>query len=186
MANVTLPEEKRGNKSQGWLQSDKQSHIHMWQLGLKHPTALAVLHFMISKLTRGTNGIVISAPALARQMGISERTAKTATGILRDMKFVQILKSGNTNVYIVNSKVAWQGNRGMRYTAFNAQLLVDEQEQIKTIEELDIEADELLDVPIMELEMDMEAIERNTLDLETLPAAAAEEKPSENPQKSLL
>lgn len=154
-ANVTVPEAKdetRGNPSQGWLQSDKSAHKQMWQLGLKHPMALAVLHFMISKLQRGTSGIIISAPALARQMNISERSAKSATAILRDMKFVQILKSGNTNVYIVNSRVAWQGNRGMRYASFNAQLLVDEQEQTKSIEEVMQENEELIDVPVMEFE----------------------------------
>lgn len=166
MTNVTLPpeDEKRGNKTQGWLQSDKEAHVPMWKLGLKHPTALAVLHFMISKLSRGANGIVISAPALARQMGISERTAKTATGILRDKKFLQILKSGNTNAYIVNSKVAWQGNRGMRYASFNAQLLVDEQEQNNSIEELEAEADELIDVPLLEMEIDHESIAARTID----------------------
>lgn len=177
--NVTLPDEidprridQRGNKSQGWLQSDKQAHIHMWQLGMKHPTALAVLHFMISKLNRGANGIVISAPALARQMGISERTAKTATTVLRDTKFVQILKSGNTNVYIVNSQVAWQGSRGQRHASFNAQLIIDEQEQLKTIEDLEIENRELIEVPEMLLEMDQEAIDQRTI--------------AESPQKSLL
>lgn len=170
--NITVPDEinindlkidSPGNRSQGWLQSDKDAHKYMWQLGLKHPTALIVLHFMISKLNRGANGIVISAPALARQIGISERTAKAATAVLRDTKFVQILKSGNTNIYIVNSKVAWAGNRGMRYASFNAQLIIDEQEQIKSIEELEIENSELLEVPEMMIEFDPEAIEKKII-----------------------
>lgn len=153
--NIALADEKEpkpGNQMQGWVQNDKESHSHMWKLGVKHPTALAVLHFMISRLNRGAAGIVISAPAMARAMGISERTAKSATSILRDKKFVQILKSGNTNVYIVNSRVAWQGPRGARHAVFNAQILVDETEQMKTIEELDIEASELVDVPLIEME----------------------------------
>lgn len=151
--NVTIPEAgKPGNHSQGWVQSDKDAHKAMWKLGIKHPSALAVLHFMISKLNRGAGGIVISAPALARAMEISERTAKAAVAVLRDAKFVQILKSGNTNIYIVNSKVAWQGNRGMRYASFNAQLVIDEEEQVKELDELLREADELIDVPVMEME----------------------------------
>lgn len=178
MTNVTLadPDDKRGNKSQGWMQSDKQAHISMWKLGMKHPTALAVLHFMISKLSRGANGIVISSAALARAMDISERTAKSATAILRDAKFVQILKSGNTNVYIVNSKVAWQGNRGMRYSSFNAQLIVDEQEQTKSIEDLQIENAELIEVPVMEVEIDLDAIEKRTIN----------DKEDDNLQQKLL
>jgi len=163
-ANVTLPAGlKRGNPSQGWLQSDKDSHTPMWQLGVKYPTALAVLHFMISRLQRGANGLVISAPALARAMGISERTAKSATAVLRDMKFVQILKSGNTNVYIVNSRVAWQSARGARYASFNAQIVVDEQEQHRTVEEIDAEAAGLNEVPVMEISDD--GLEGKTLEM---------------------
>lgn len=156
MPNIVLPDEdesKRGNKSQGWVQSDKDAHTSMWKMGLKAPTALAVLHYMISKLNRGANGIVISAPVLARQMGISERTAKSAVATLRDAKFVQILKSGNTNVYIVNSKVAWQTARGMRYASFNAQLIIDEKEQVKPLNEILQDTSELLDVPIMDIEL---------------------------------
>lgn len=175
--NLTLPNQNDmtsdgptpGNQGpQGWLQSDKQSHEAMWKLGTKYPTALAVLHFMISKLARGASGVIISAPAMARQMGISERSAKAAVAVLRDMKFVQILKSGNTNAYIVNSRVAWQGKRGFRYASFNAQIIVDEQEQARTVEELIQEGGELIDVPVMEF-ID-ETPGQTTLDLEA-PAA---------------
>jgi hypothetical protein len=176
MANVTVPEDnERGNKMQGWLQSDKASHQAMWQLALKHPMALAVLHFMISKLSRGTSGVIISAPAMARQMGISERSAKSATAVLRDAQFVQILKSGNTNVYIVNSKVAWQGNRGMRYASFNAQILVDEQEQQKSIEELVQENGDLIDVPLMEFDEPVEPEASVPTDINTPPVAGAQQ-----------
>ena len=153
MTNITIPSDAdpRGNRSQGWLQSDKDAHKMMWQLGLKHPSALAVLHFMISKMSRGANGIIISAPALARQVGLSERTVKAAVAVLRESQFVQVLKTGNTNAYIINSKVAWQGARGLRYASFNAQILVDEQEQQETVESLQEAADQQIDVPIMQM-----------------------------------
>lgn len=178
--NITLPDSDPGvgNKTQGWLQSDKQAHTSMWQMGLKHPSALAVLHFMISKLQRGANGIVISSEALARQMDISQRTAKSATKILKDGKFVQVLKSGNSNVYIVNSKVAWQGHRGMRYASFNAQLLVDETEQLTSVEELEIENRELLEVPVMEMEFDIAAVSK--------PVGKKTKRLPANPQQDLL
>jgi hypothetical protein len=164
MTNITLPPDGRGNKTQGWLQSDKDAHKAMWQLGVKHPSALAVLHFMISKMSRGTNGVVISAAAMSRQMGISARTAQAAVAVLQQNKFVQILKSGNANVYVINSKVAWQGHRGMRYASFNAQLIVDEQEQVKKLEDLVHDAEELLEVPVMGMEPEDE--EGKTIDMD--------------------
>ena len=165
--NITLPGqelETRGNKTQGWLQSDKEAHQAMWKLGIKHPMALAVLHFMVSKLSRGTNGVVISAAALAKQMGLAPRTVQNTITILRDCKFVQVLKSGNVNVYIINSRVAWQGDRGMRYASFNAQILVDESEQAQPVDELIAQAEEMMQVPVMHFneEIQLDAIEPET------------------------
>lgn len=166
--NVTLlppageeVQDPRGNRSQGWLQSDKAAHQAMWKLGVKHPLALAVLHFMVSKLSRGTNGVVISAAALAKQMGIAPRTVQNTIAVLRDCKFVQVLKSGNVNVYIINSRVAWQGDRGMRFASFNAQILVDESEQVKPVDELIEEGEQLLQVPVMTFneEIQLDAID---------------------------
>lgn len=161
-SNVTLPEEvadlpdARGNRGQGWVQTDKMAHQAMWQLGIKHPMALAVLHFMVSRLNRGTNGVVISAASLARQMGIAPRTVQSTITVLRDCKFVQVLKTGNTNVYIINAHVAWQGERGSRFAAFNAEIIVDEREQEKSVEELIEQSDKMLPVPVMEFDQQID------------------------------
>lgn len=160
--NITLPQDDdRGNKTQGWLQSDKAAHQAMWKLGIQHPMALSVLHFMVSKLSRGTNGVVMSAAAIAKQMGISQRTVQNTIVVLRDCKFVQVLKSGNANVYIINSRVAWQGERGARFASFNAQILVDESEQAQQVDELISQAEEMLPVPLMHFneEIQLDAIE---------------------------
>ena len=94
------------------MQVEKKVHQKMWKFGLKNPTALSVLHFLTSRLHRGTNGVVMSYAAMASAMGIAERTAKTAVAALADARFLQILKSGKSNVYIINAQVAWQGERG--------------------------------------------------------------------------
>jgi hypothetical protein len=147
-----LPEDARGNRGQGWVQTEKRAHQAMWKLGVKHPMALSVLHFMVSRLNRGTNGVVISANALAQQMGISTRTVQSTIAVLRDCKFVQVLKTGNTNIYIINSQIAWQGDRGSRFASFNAEILIHENEQEKPVDDLIAEANEQLPVPVMEFD----------------------------------
>jgi hypothetical protein len=42
---------------------------------------------------------------------------------------VQIIKAGGVSVYVVNSRVAWQGERGARYAAFGADVIAIESEQ---------------------------------------------------------
>lgn len=92
-------------KPRGRPQSDQAMSQAMWKLGVKHPIALSVLHFMVSKLSDGTTGLMISAAALARQMGIAPRTVQNTVKVLRDCNFIQVMKSGNVNVYIINSAI---------------------------------------------------------------------------------
>lgn len=99
-----MKETASGNTQlRGRLQPEKAMSQAIWKLGVKHPLALSVLHFMVSKLSDGTTDLMISASALARQMGIAPRTAQNTIRVLRDCKFIQVMKSGNVNVYIINS-----------------------------------------------------------------------------------
>ncbi len=66
----------------------------------------------------------------------------------------------------------WDGGDGFSPRSGFVQLIIDEQEQLKTIEDLEIENRELIEVPEMLLEMDQEAIDQRTI--------------AESPQKSLL
>jgi len=84
-------------------QSGQATSQAMWKLGVKHPIALSVLHFMVSKLSYSTDGLRISAAALAKQMGIAPRTVQNTIRVLKDCNFIQVMKSGNVNVYIINS-----------------------------------------------------------------------------------
>jgi len=147
MSNITLPKQNKGNFTQGWLQVDKLTHQKMWQFGLKKPAALSVLMFLTSRLNRGTNGVIMSYKAISETMGISESTSKRAINDLSKAKFIQVLKSGSANIYVINSRVAWQGKRGQRYANFNAEITLTESEQTRSVDELIAESEELPIIP---------------------------------------
>lgn len=149
MANITLPKKDGRGISQGWLQSDKKAHQAMWQFGLKNPTALSLLHFFTSRMDRGTNGVIMSSLAIAEVTGVAQRTVKAATKALAEANFIQVLKSGKSNVYIINNQVAWQGKRGSRYAAFGAEIMLTEGEQTTPVDQLIEEAKTLIQVPSM-------------------------------------
>ena len=150
--NLTVLGDKdnhRGNV-QGWVQTDKATHQDMWKLNLEMPSALTILHFFISRMARGSNGVVMSHKAIANTIGMTDKTVMRATKLLDDRRFIQTLKSGNQNAYIINSKVAWQGPRGSRYVTFSADILVHECEQAKPVDQLIEEQKELKRVPILD------------------------------------
>ena len=144
MPNVSLPDGR--GQQQGWLQVDKKVHQKMWKFGLKNPTALSVLHFLTSRLHRGTNGVVMSYAAMAAAMGIADRTAKTAVAALADARFIQILKSGKSNVHHQLSG-GLAGREGARFAAFNAEIVLAEAEQMEPVDKLIEDARELMTVP---------------------------------------
>lgn len=148
-ASIHHDEDARGDV-QGWLQVEKKAHRAMAIFGAKNGTALAVLHLLTARLNRGTNAVIMSHEAIASAIGITSRTAKEATKKLEAAKFVQVLKSGTSNVYVINSRVAWQGVRGMRHASFNAELVVVEQEQDRPVDQLIEESKTLQHVPILD------------------------------------
>jgi hypothetical protein len=149
---VKLGEKKKaGRPLQGWTQTDVIAHDQMWRLGIKSPMALPLLHYMISHMVRKTTIFVASAKTLANELGCSDRTIQQAVKVLKNYNFLQVLKSGNANVYVINSQVAWRGARGMRHATFDATIHVSEVEQESSIEQLEEEATKLIPVPDMSI-----------------------------------
>lgn len=151
MTKISIPSDvPNQGQVQGWLQVDKRVHQKMGLFGLKHPSALALLHFMTSRLHRGTNGVLMSLDALVGITGLSKRTVQNSIKALSDARFIQILKSGKSNVYIINSQVAWQGPRGHRFAVFNAEIMVSEGEQDLPVDDLIDQGKKLESVPIFD------------------------------------
>ena len=62
---------------------------------------------LISKNMDGSNALVISMAALSEIMGLSRQTISKAVKYLSDNGWVCVMKSGTSNVYIINPDVAW-------------------------------------------------------------------------------
>ncbi len=92
----------------------------------------------------------MSLDALVGITGLSKRTVQNSIKALSDARFIQILKSGKSNVYIINSQVAWQGPRGHRFAVFNAEIMVSEGEQDLPVDDLIDQGKKLESVPIFD------------------------------------
>jgi len=108
----------------------------MRKLQDKSPMALSVLLFLTERMTR-QNAIVISQPTLAEILGCNPSSIYRAINLLRSENWVQVVKIGQTNGYLVNSKVVWRSHQEKRYGYFNAEVIASETEQNQTIEELE-------------------------------------------------
>lgn len=115
-----------------WVQVDR-SALERWSLlTIKAPRASALLQVMVGQMGRH-NALVTSQDTLARLMGCNVRTVQRALDVLVAENWIEVRRigpSGNGSAYVVNSRVAWSGQRdGIRYALFEAAVLVSDAEQ---------------------------------------------------------
>jgi biotin operon repressor len=144
MVNAVVPLAKEKPPTFGWLQFEKKAIGELQKLAMSSPAAMGTLMYMVNHMSR-SNALVVSQKAIAEGIGTSRETVNKAMKYLANHNFVQILKAGGATVYVVNSKVAWQGERGARYAAFGADVIAIESEQDRSIDD----ATPLKQVPIL-------------------------------------
>jgi hypothetical protein len=135
MTNISVPtKDNELAPNFGWLMMDKKPIQAMKRLAVAHPIAMGALMHMVENMSR-SNAFMASQQSIAKALGVTSRAIKTAVAELETQKFVQIIKIGTANAYIVNTKVAWQGNRGARFAHFHADIVAYEVEQSRDIDD---------------------------------------------------
>lgn len=112
----------------GWLQLEKKAAQELQALIQKSPVAACTLMYMVNNMSR-SNALVVSQQVIADGINAKRQTVNQAIRYLVEHNFIQVVKAGGVGVYVVNSRVMWQGNRGARYAAFGADIIAVESEQ---------------------------------------------------------
>lgn len=134
MVNAVVPLSQDRPPTFGWLQLEKKAAKELESLAIRSPAAMGTLVYMINRMSR-SNALVVSQGAIAQTLGISLKSVGNSVKLLTAHNFIQTIKVGNTSVYVVNSRVAWQGERGARYAAFGADVIALETEQDHPIDD---------------------------------------------------
>lgn len=83
------------------------------------------LFMLLIKHMDGTNALAVSMVALTEIIGLSRQSVSKSIKYLKDNGWIDVLKTGSSNVYIVNPDVAWTsyGNQ-KQYCKFRANVLL--------------------------------------------------------------
>jgi biotin operon repressor len=112
----------------------------------RSPAAWQVFTLLVERMNKG-NALVISQATMAQILGYTRTTINSAVKLLEAEHWLQVVKIGQANGYLINSKVVWRDHSGKRYGTFNAQVVVSEDEQSRPVE--DWENIELRHVPVL-------------------------------------
>lgn len=114
-----------------FVQTDRATHEAWAKFSVKRPSASGVLHLLVANVGRN-NAVIISQKTIAKVLGISDRTVRTALSDLEAGNWLQIVKigAGREAAYVINDRVAWADKRdNLRISRFTAEVIADFDDQ---------------------------------------------------------
>lgn len=112
----------------GFTQFYDDKMNHLMQLS-SNPAAMKLFLWLAQHMDK-RNAIVVSQEALSEALDVSRMTIHRAVGVLKEKKILDVIKSRSSNIYAINSEIAWKDNaEGKRYAYFTAKVYVVESEQ---------------------------------------------------------
>ena len=117
------------------------------ELSRRSPSAVQVFMLLTERMNK-TNAIVISQSTLCQILNYGRTAIHNAIRLLESERWLQIVKIGTANGYVINSKVVWRDHSGKRYASFYAEVVVSESDQGRPVEDWDNV--ELRHVPVLQ------------------------------------
>lgn len=115
-------------KNKDFIQLYRDHIDDVARLAREQPRAYDLFMFFIKHMD-GTNALCVSMQALAEIMNLSRQSLSKSVKYLKENGWICVLRSGSSNVYIINPDVAWTsyGNQ-KQYCRFQASILLSSSE----------------------------------------------------------
>ena len=139
-------EREKKSPYENWIQINKDAYKSEDWLMAKSPIAYRVFKFLMNNMD-GYNAVVCSYKVLQEYFDISQDTVRRAIKLLKEKKYVDVHKSGTSNIYTVNKRIAWNSwGKNYRYAKFGANIVLTESEQdsskVKTVKHKEVQLKE--------------------------------------------
>lgn len=119
------------DKNRNFVQLNRDFMMDIAALGKENPTALTVFLF-ISQNMDGNNALCISMKALEEALELSRSTLSRAVKHLKDKGWMCVLKTGTSNVYVINPEIEWTSWANQKqYCKFQTNVIVTPSENIE-------------------------------------------------------
>ena len=125
--------DKRAKQSpyKNWYQFNLDHNKEMMWLAKNAPRAHLILLFLLEHMDC-YNAVVCSYQVICEALDIGRTTASQSIKLLKEKGFIVILKSGTSNVYVVNDDLAWKSwAKNKRYSKFPANVILAASENVE-------------------------------------------------------
>lgn len=116
------------DKNRDFVQFYRAFMDDVTQLGTDSPVAFKLFMF-ITKHMDNNNALCVSMKALEEMLRCSRQTLSKAVKYLKENGWLCVLKSGTTNIYIINPNIVWTSyDNQKQYCKFQTNVMVSPSE----------------------------------------------------------
>ena len=120
-----------------WIQvnnSNEAYKVEDW-LMQKSPTAYRIFRFLASNMDK-YNAVICSYKVMQEKLGIGKATVERGIRFLKEHKYINVLRTGGANVYMINKTLYWNSwGTNYAYAEFGARVIVSSSEQDEITQE---------------------------------------------------
>lgn len=128
---------KDEQKNLDFVQIYPETFSNFSELTKENPISAQILFFLIQNMAAHNNAVSVSYTTLQELLGYSRPTLSKAVKTLEDKRYIEIIKQGTSNVYVINEKVAWRKARNQRqYAIFSATVVATSSENKRVVDNL--------------------------------------------------
>ncbi len=128
--------EKRAKKNYNFVQIEKRALRLVRELYDDNPAAGKLLFILAEKMNR-QNALVCSYDTMSKITGFGRTTLYKAVKYLKEHNWIEVIKVGTANAYVINSRVFWQSHGDKKMTVFHATIVASSDEQDTPVEDWD-------------------------------------------------
>lgn len=133
---VEEKQKEESQKNKNFVQFDRMNMGAVREMALENPVAMSIFVFLSEYMNR-RNAVVCPSRVLEEVTGKGRVTISRAIKYLKEKEYVTVLKSGNTNVYVLNPHVVWSSARtGKSFCEFQGTVLISKSENDKLIDSI--------------------------------------------------
>jgi len=124
---------QRMPKNMDFVQLARAEMRELAELGEKNPLSLKIF-MSFGQIMNKKNAVMISFKAMEKIFNKSRRTIDRAIRVLKEEKWIQIVKVGTANAYVLNPNILWSDKNDRRgLCEFNARIVTTLGEQEKDL-----------------------------------------------------
>ena len=131
IAEIVEYNERKKSPYRKWIQMNNDEHAREandWLIA-HSPAAYRIFRFLVTNMDN-YNAVICSYKVMQEKFGYGQATVARAVKLLKDHNYIQIAKSGTSNVYMINKHLYWNSwGTNYAYAEFDAKIIISASEQ---------------------------------------------------------